>query len=256
MNGKKLSKKWLYTFIGIAFVALATCTAALYYKEYIIATGTGLVFGAQVVNIIKQYPGLKENTVSKRKTGIYSGSFNPVHIGHLALANWLCEFTELDELWFLITPHNPLKEKEELMDDRLRYELVKKSIAGYPKFHASDFEFSLPQPTYTINTLRTLEASYPDREFYFIMGADNWKYITRWVEYEAIISNYPIFIYPRKGFDVEIPAQYPHIKKVDAPLVEISSTFIREAFKTGKDVRFFLPEAIRNLPFPLQNNTF
>ena len=98
--------------------------------------------------------GLKENTVSKRKTGIYSGSFNPVHIGHLALANWLCEFTELDELWFLITPHNPLKEKEELMDDRLRYELVKKSIAGYPKFHASDFEFSLPQPTYTINTLR------------------------------------------------------------------------------------------------------
>ena len=200
--------------------------------------------------------GLKENTVSKRKTGIYSGSFNPVHIGHLALANWLCEFTELDELWFLITPHNPLKEKEELMDDRLRYELVKKSIAGYPKFHASDFEFSLPQPTYTINTLRTLEASYPDREFYFIMGADNWKYITRWVEYEAIISNYRIFIYPRKGFDVEIPAQYPHIKKVDAPLVEISSTFIREAFKTGKDVRFFLPEAIRNLPFPLQNNTF
>ena len=182
--------------------------------------------------------GLKENTVSKRKTGIYSGSFNPVHIGHLALANWLCEFTELDELWFLITPHNPLKEKEELMDDRLRYELVKKSIAG------------------TITTLRTLEASYPDREFYFIMGADNWKYITRWVEYEAIISNYPIFIYPRKGFDVEIPAQYPHIKKVDAPLVEISSTFIREAFKTGKDVRFFLPEAIRNLPFPLQNNTF
>ena len=90
--------------------------------------------------------GLKENTASKRKTGIYSGSFNPVHIGHLALANWLCEFTELDELWFLITPHNPLKEKEELMDDRLRYELVKKSIAGYPKFHASDFEFSLPFP--------------------------------------------------------------------------------------------------------------
>lgn len=90
--------------------------------------------------------GLKENTASKRKTGIYSGSFNPVHIGHLALANWLCEFTELDELWFLITPHNPLKEKEELMDDRLRYELVKKSIAGYPKFHASDFEFPFLNP--------------------------------------------------------------------------------------------------------------
>ena len=96
------------------------------------------------------------------------------------------------------------------MDDRLRYELVKKSIAGYPKFHASDFEFSLPQPTYTINTLRALEERYPDREFYFIMGADNWKYITRWVEYEAIISKYPIFIYPRKGFDVEIPLYAKH----------------------------------------------
>lgn len=191
-----------------------------------------------------------------KKTGIYSGSFNPVHIGHLALANWLCEFTELDELWFLITPHNPLKEKDELMDDRIRYELVKRSIAGYPKFHASDFEFSLPRPTYTIRTLRALEASFPDREFYFIMGADNWKSITRWVEYEAIISNYPIFIYPRKGFDIEIPAGYPHIKKVDAPLIEISSTFIRTAFESGKDVRFFLPEAIRDQSFPLQNKTF
>ena len=140
---------------------------------------------------------LIQDATGKRKTGIYSGSFNPVHIGHLALANWLCEFTELDELWFLITPHNPLKAKGELMDDRLRYELVKKSIAGYPKFQASDFEFSLPQPTYTIHTLRALEKNYPDREFYFIMGADNWKYITRWVEYESIVSNYPIFIYPR-----------------------------------------------------------
>lgn len=187
--------------------------------------------------------------MSKKKTGIYSGSFNPIHIGHLALANWLCEYTELDELWFLITPHNPLKEKDALMDDQLRYELVKRAIAGYPKFHASDFEFSLPKPTYTIRTLRALEASYPDREFYFIMGADNWELITRWVEYEAIISHYPIFIYPRKGFEIEIPAQYPHIKKVDAPLIEISSTFIREAFTSGKDVRFFLPEAIRDLSF-------
>ncbi|WP_304959965.1 nicotinate (nicotinamide) nucleotide adenylyltransferase, partial [uncultured Parabacteroides sp.] len=141
--------------------------------------------------------GLKENTAGKRKTGIYSGSFNPVHIGHLALANWLCEFTELDEIWFLITPHNPLKEKEELIDDRLRYELVKKSIAGYPKFKVSDIEFSLPQPTYTIDTLRTLDRLYPEREFYFIMGADNWTSISRWKESETIIANYQILIYPR-----------------------------------------------------------
>lgn len=194
--------------------------------------------------------------MSGKKTGIYSGSFNPIHIGHLALANWLCEFTELDELWFLITPHNPLKEKHLLMEDQTRYEWVKKVIAGYPKFRASDFEFSLPRPTYTIRTLRALEANFPDREFFFIMGADNWQQISRWFEYEAILSNYPIFIYPRKGFEIEIPAQYPHIKRVDAPLIEISSSFIRDAFAAGKDVRFFLPEAIRDLPLPLQNKNF
>lgn len=184
--------------------------------------------------------------IKKLNTGIFSGSFNPVHIGHLALANWLCEFAGLDEVWFVITPHNPLKDRSNLMEDRLRYELVEASIAGYPKFKASDFEFSLPQPTYTIDTLRALEKTYPDRQFHFIMGADNWAFIKRWKESDQLISNYPILVYPRKGYEIQIPSDIPSIRKVDAPLMEISSTFIRESLKAGKDVRFFLPEAIRN----------
>ena len=123
------------------------------------------------------------------------------------------------------------------MDDQLRYELVEASIAGYPKFKASDFEFTLPQPTYTIDTLRALEKTYPDRQFHFIMGADNWASIRRWKESDQLITHYPILIYPRKGYEM---------RKADAPLMEISSTFIRESLKAGKDVRFFLPEAIRN----------
>jgi nicotinate-nucleotide adenylyltransferase len=190
-----------------------------------------------------------QKEVSKIKTGIYSGSFNPIHIGHLALANWLCEFTEIEELWFLVTPHNPLKQKDDFIDDSTRYEWVKKAIADYPKFKASDFEFTLPQPTYSIYTLQALEKAYPDREFYFIMGADNWQYISRWFEYEKIISNYPILVYPRKGFEIEIPAQYTRVKKVDAPIIEISSTFIRTAWKEGKDIRFFLPESLRHISF-------
>lgn len=185
------------------------------------------------------------NTISRLKTGIFSGSFNPIHIGHLALANWLCEFEGLDELWFLVTPHNPIKSREILIDDRLRLEMARVAVAAYPKFQASDFEFSLPKPSYTIDTLHALEKAYPDREFYFIMGADNWHAIERWKDYHTLIDSYPILIYPRKGFEIIIPPSHPHIRKADAPLMEISSTFIRESYKAGKDIRFFLPEPVR-----------
>jgi nicotinate-nucleotide adenylyltransferase len=181
----------------------------------------------------------------KLKTGIYSGSFNPIHIGHLALANWLCEFGGMDEIWFLVTPHNPLKKRDELIDDNLRYQMVKAAVGDYSKFKASDFEFNLPKPTYTITTLRLLQQTYPDRDFHLIIGADNWASIEQWKDYQALLSEFPILIYPRKGFDIRIPEHYSHIRQVDAPLIEISSTFIRQALNTGKDVRFFIPEAIR-----------
>ncbi|MDR2775054.1 MAG: nicotinate-nucleotide adenylyltransferase [Tannerella sp.] len=176
--------------------------------------------------------------------GIFPGSFNPVHIGHLALANWICEFCNLDELWFLVSPQNPLKEESELMNGNKRLLMVKTAIEGYPKFKASDFEFRLPRPSYTFHTLRELCKQFPDKTFHLIMGADNWNNMSYWKNYKELVHEFPIIIYPRKDYDITIPEKYTNIKKVDAPLLEISSTFIRRSVKENKDIRFFLPEKI------------
>ena len=193
------------------------------------------------------------------KIGIFSGSFNPVHIGHLALANWLCEYVDLNEIWFLVTPQNPLKDKEEVMDYDLRFNMVKEAIVGYPKFKVSDMECSLPLPSYTIDTLHTLQKNYPDYLFHLIIGADSWANINQWKDAQTLMNEFPILIYPRKNYGqtdtypepylhVDAPivnCQSPHICKVKAPLFDISSSFIRSAIREGKDIRFFLPEAVR-----------
>ncbi|WP_278702325.1 nicotinate (nicotinamide) nucleotide adenylyltransferase [Phocaeicola sartorii] len=176
----------------------------------------------------------------KIKTGIFGGSFNPVHIGHLALANYLCEYSGLDELWFLVSPHNPLKRQTDLWDDNLRLELVKLAIADYPKFRASDFEFHLPRPSYTIHTLDALQKAYPDREFILIIGADNWHLFPRWYKAEEILKNHQVMVYPRPGFMIDPGTLPSSVQLVDTPLLEISSTFIRQALAEGRDVRYFL----------------
>lgn len=181
---------------------------------------------------------------SKIKTGIFGGSFNPIHMGHLALANYLCEYNGLDEIWFLVSPHNPLKHQTDLWDDNLRLELVKLAIADYPKFRASDFEFHLPRPSYTIHTLDALHKAYPNREFTLIIGADNWLLFPRWYKAEEILKNHHVMIYPRPNFTIDPTTLPPSVQLADTPLLEVSSTFIRQALAEGRDIRYFLHPAV------------
>lgn len=178
------------------------------------------------------------------KTGIFGGSFNPIHVGHLALANYLCEFEDLDEVWFMVSPQNPLKQQHNLMNDGERLRLVQLAIQGYPKFVASDFEFHLPKPSYSIHTLDALKREYPDREFSLIIGADNWQLFYKWREAERLIAENKLLVYPRPGIPLSKEGLPPNVRIVQTPLIEISSTWIRDAVRAGKDVRYFLHPAV------------
>lgn len=179
-------------------------------------------------------------SVKQMNIGIFSGSFNPVHIGHLALANYLCEYEGLDQVWFMVSPRNPLKEADELMDDSLRLQLVQLAVEGYPKFRASDFEFRLPRPSYTVHTLDELRRAYPQHVFHLIIGSDNWLLFPRWRESERILATTPLIVYPRPGYPIEPRTLPPTVRMTSAPVFEISSTFIRQAIAEGRDIRYFL----------------
>jgi len=174
-----------------------------------------------------------------KKVGLFFGSFNPIHIGHLAIANYIVEFTELDRIWFVVTPHNPLKPKKTLLADNHRYYMVNLAVDDDRRFKASNIEFKLPQPSYTVNTLAYLKEKYPDLEFSLIMGADNILTIQKWKNYEYILQNYKIYVYPRPGYNLD-NINYKNVITVNAPIMQISASFIRNAIKSGKDVRYFL----------------
>ena len=180
------------------------------------------------------------------KIGLYFGTFNPIHIGHLIIANHMAEYSDLDQIWMVVTPHNPLKNKNTLLQDSVRLELVYLATEDYPKIKPSDIEFKLPQPNYTINTLAHLEEKFPKHEFSLIMGEDNLKSLQKWKNYDVILKNYPIYVYPRISSDLENSTfmNSPNIHFIDAPIVEISSTFIRENIKNKKNVQPLLPSKV------------
>lgn len=180
------------------------------------------------------------------RVGIFSGSFNPIHVGHLMLANWMCEYGGVDELWFVVTPRNPLKAQSVLLDDAFRLTLTRAATADYPRFRVSDVEFGLPRPSYTIRTLRTLREAHPDCRFSLVIGADSWADMGRWRDAEALRREFPLVVYPRRGYPIVIAGDgTADVRAVEAPMVEVSSTFIRRAIREGRDVRFFLPEVVR-----------
>ncbi|WP_081208385.1 nicotinate (nicotinamide) nucleotide adenylyltransferase [Salegentibacter sediminis] len=181
-----------------------------------------------------------------KKIGLFFGTFNPVHIGHLIIANHMAEFSDLDEVWLVVTPHNPFKKKSSLLENHHRLEMAYKACEGYENLKPSDIEFGLPQPNYTVTTLAHLQEKHPTNEFCPIMGEDNLKSFHKWKNYEVILENHQIYVYPRiaVGKPAEQFKEHSKITRVAAPVMEISSTFIRRAVKEGKNIKPMLPSAV------------
>ena len=178
------------------------------------------------------------------KIGLFFGSFNPVHCGHMVLAGYMSEFTDLDQVWFIVSPHNPLKLKNSLLQDYHRMSLVKIAIGDNRKLKASDIEFKLPRPSYTINTLAYLFEKFPSHQFVLILGSDNLESFTKWKNYSEILDQVELYVYPRKDSAGGELINHPKVKKIPAPLMEISSSFIRDAIHNKKDIRYMLPEKV------------
>ena len=183
---------------------------------------------------------------SSKKIGLYFGTFNPVHVGHLAIANHMVEFSDLDQVWMVVTPHNPHKKKSTLLDNNHRKMMVDIALEEYPNIKSSAIEFDLPQPNFTVNTLAVLEEKYPKQKFCLLMGEDNLKSFHKWKNFEVILSRYELFVYPRltPNKATALLENHPNVTRIAAPIMEISSTAIRKAIKSKKNVRPLLPQNV------------
>ncbi len=179
-----------------------------------------------------------------KKVGLFFGSFNPVHTGHLAIAEYMVEYTDLNQLWFIVSPQNPLKGKKSLLADHHRWALVNLAVENDARFRAIDIEFKMPRPSYTIDTLTRLSEKYPDYEFVLISGTDIFGSLHKWKNHEQILKNYSFYVYARPNYEMGIYKDHPRIKIFDAPQMEISSSFIRKSIKEKKQIQYYLPPGL------------
>lgn len=185
------------------------------------------------------------------KIGLFFGSFNPIHIGHLAIANIMAENTDLNKVWFVVSPQNPLKPSKGLLHEFDRFDMVKAAIADNYKFEVSDVEFHLPKPSYTIYTLAHLREKHPGKEFAVIMGEDNLENFTQWKNHEEIVNQFSLYVYPRPAASSRVTnsplRRHPHVKMINSPLLDISATYIRQCIANNKSIRYLVPESVEQM---------
>lgn len=178
------------------------------------------------------------------KVGLLFGSFNPVHIGHLIIANYMAQNTDLKQVWFVVSPQNPFKQSHTLLHEQDRLQMVRLAIDDNAALNATDIEFNMPRPSYTIDTLAYLQQRYPSYEFALIMGEDNLPTLPKWKNYEQLLANHEIYVYPRSRTAETVLKSHPKVKLVPAPNLDLSATFIRETVKAGKSIRYLVPESV------------
>lgn len=182
-----------------------------------------------------------------QKIGLFFGSFNPIHVGHLIIANIMAETTDLKKVWFVVSPQNPFKPSKGLLHEFDRYDMVRTAVHDHYKLEVSDVEFHLPKPSYTIHTLVYLKEKHPDKDFKVIIGEDNLEGFTRWKNHEIILKEYGLYVYPRPNAQLSELKQHPNVKMVEAPMLDISATFIRNCIRKKQSVRYLVPDAVEEM---------